>query len=341
MPVNRNALIRYKTIDKCLQNRKRKWTLEHLIDKVSDALYEYEGIDKIISKRTIQADLQMMRSDKLGYNAPIIVLDKKYYTYEDADYSITNIPLSENDMNTLTDIVQVLKQFKGFRHFNELSDVISKLEDKVYSERHHTKPVIDFEKNEHLKGIHFLDELYQAIIQEKVIDILYQSFTAHQAKSIEFHPWLLKEFRNRWFIIGKPSNSRQLQTLALDRIVSISYLPKKLYRTDETFDANLYYKDVIGVTVNNARPIPVVLSVSKKHAPYILTKPLHHSQKVETEREHDIIISLKVQHNFELESVLLGFGESITVLSPNKLRNAMLDHLQKSTDNYNKLYLHN
>ena len=76
MPANRNALIRYKTIDTCLRNRYRQWTLEDLIDACSDALYEYEGIDKGISRRTIQMDIQMMRSEKLGYNAPIVVYDK-------------------------------------------------------------------------------------------------------------------------------------------------------------------------------------------------------------------------------------------------------------------------
>jgi len=69
MAVNKNALIRYKTIDKCLQNNFRKWTLNDLIEAVSDALYEYEGKDVDVSKRTVQLDLQMMRSDKLGYNA--------------------------------------------------------------------------------------------------------------------------------------------------------------------------------------------------------------------------------------------------------------------------------
>ena len=83
MPVNRNALIRYTTIDKCLQNYYRNWTLDDLIEACSEALYEYEGIRKGVSRRTVQADIQFMRSDKLGYNAPIIVIDKKYYTYED------------------------------------------------------------------------------------------------------------------------------------------------------------------------------------------------------------------------------------------------------------------
>ena len=79
MAVNKNALIRYKTIDKCLQNHFRKWTLDDLIEACSNALYEYEGKDVDVSKRTVQLDLQMMRSDKLGYNAPIEVYDRKYY----------------------------------------------------------------------------------------------------------------------------------------------------------------------------------------------------------------------------------------------------------------------
>jgi hypothetical protein len=92
MPLNRLALIRYKTIDACLRNRARKWTLDMLIDACSDAIYEFEGIQDGVSKRTIQLDLQLMRSDKLGYNAPIVVIDKKFYTYDDPKYTITKYP---------------------------------------------------------------------------------------------------------------------------------------------------------------------------------------------------------------------------------------------------------
>ena len=95
MALNKNALIRYKTIDKCLQNNYRQWTLDDLIEACSDALYEYEGREVNVSKRTVQSDIQLMRSDKLGYNAPIAVFDKKYYKYENKDYSITDIPITE------------------------------------------------------------------------------------------------------------------------------------------------------------------------------------------------------------------------------------------------------
>ena len=70
MPANKNALIRYKTIDRCLSNHYRRWTLEDLVDACCEALYEMEGLSKGISVRTVQGDIQMMRSDKLGYNAP-------------------------------------------------------------------------------------------------------------------------------------------------------------------------------------------------------------------------------------------------------------------------------
>mgnify|MGYP003095929241 FL=1 len=92
MPANKNALIRYKTIDNCLRNRYRRWTLDNLVDACSDALYDLEGIRKGVSVRTVQADLQMMPSDKLGYNAPIEVYEHKFYRYADATFSINNMP---------------------------------------------------------------------------------------------------------------------------------------------------------------------------------------------------------------------------------------------------------
>jgi hypothetical protein len=97
MPANKNALIRYKTIDRCLRTRFRLWTIDDLTEACSDALYEMEGITKGVSVRTVQGDLQIMRSDKLGYNAPIEVFDKIYYRYADPNYSINEMPLTEDD----------------------------------------------------------------------------------------------------------------------------------------------------------------------------------------------------------------------------------------------------
>jgi predicted DNA-binding transcriptional regulator YafY len=335
MSQNKNALIRYKTIDKCLQNRYRQWTLEDLIECCSQALEEYEGRKIPISKRTIQMDIQMMRSEKLGYNAPIVVYDKKYYKYDDEDFSITDIPLTETDMNVLTETVSMLKQFKDFSLFSDVSDILQRLEDKIYSEKSHTKPVIYLDKNDGLKGLHYLDEIYQAIIKKMVLVLTYKSFKSKEQSTFHFHPFILKEFNNRWFLIGKRKGSAPITNLALDRIVSIDYDFNLTY-LDEDFDADLFYKNVIGVTVNGGlHPRKIEIWVDRENAPYILTKPLHHTQRVINENEDgSITVHLLISPNYEMERLLLGFGCGIEVLRPENLRRRMKETLQKALAKY-------
>lgn len=338
MPANRNALVRYKTIDACLRNRFRKWTLEDLIEKVSETLYEYEGIDKGISARTIQADIQMMRSDKLGYFAPIIVVDKKYYTYEDPTYSITKLPISRTDLSKLNEAVELLKQFKGFSHFNQLNEVVQKLEDHVYSTVSKKQPVIYFEKNENLRGLAYLDILYNAIIHQKTIEITYQSFKAKQPNSFYFHVWWLKEFKNRWFAVGIRGNKHILYHLALDRIQELKVIDEIPYNINKAFNSETYYNDVIGVTVaQNQAPEKIILFAMKDAAPYVETKPLHHSQEILERTNGGIIISLCVQVNFELIKEILSFGNRMLVVSPLHLKEKIAYSAQRSAHNYENL----
>lgn len=334
MPVNRNALLRFKTIDKCLSNPYRKWTLEDLIEACSDALYDFEGIDKGVSRRTVQADIQMMRSDKLGYNAPIEVYENRYYRYADPTYTITQMPLSQHDLDKLTEVMDILKQFKGFSYFQELTGMVQKLEDKVYAERHQQKPVILMETNEQLRGLEHLDVFYQAIIAKKVLKVHYQSFKARKASVISFSPYLLREFRNRWFVIGKKNDAQGLLNLALDRIMEVYPQQEEMYIETPDFDPAAYYKNTIGVTVHNERPSNVHIWVDKSNAPYVITKPLHPSQEVLQTSKEGIEIKIKVHLNFELEREILGFGESMQVLQPERLRIRILEKLGKAITKY-------
>lgn len=335
MAQNKNALIRYKTIDACLQNQYRQWTLNDLIQACSDALYEYEGREVNVSKRSVQLDIQVMRSDKLGYNAPIVVYDRKYYKYEDSSYSITNIPLTDNDMQILSETVEMLKQFKDFSLFSELGGIIQRLEDKVYTEKTQQSSIIHLDKNEKLKGLEHLDTLYQAILKEICLKISYQSFRARNPSKIILHPFILKEFNNRWFLIGKKHETKAILTLALDRIQSIDYALSITYSNDD-FNGDDYYRNTIGVTVNKAEePMEVVLRFNKMNAPYVLTKPFHHSQEL-LERSEDGSITVKIQVtlNFELERLILGFGEGIEVIKPRLLRGRIQNKLKYALKQY-------
>lgn len=335
MATNKNALIRYLTIDKCLQNNQRKWMLDDLIQACSDALYEYEGKDSYVSKRTVQLDIQNMRSDKLGYNAPIIVYERKYYKYDRPNFSITDIPLTDIDMDILTESMEMLRQFKNFSLFSELNGVIQKLEDKVYREAKDQTPIIHLDKNEQLHGIEHLDTIYQAILKKFVLIIKYQSFKARSPSPINFTPYILKEFNNRWFLVGRKADMKNIMTLALDRILSIEYDLNSKYSKND-FDPDNYYKDTFGVTVLSDRDlIEIVLKVNKSNAPYVMTKPFHSSQEMIGEfPDGSILISLYVHHNFELERLILGFGSAITVMKPRRLKQKIKHHIRESYKTY-------
>ncbi|MEL1240438.1 helix-turn-helix transcriptional regulator [Flavobacterium flavipallidum] len=338
MAQNKNALIRYKTIDKCLQNQYRNWTLEDLIEAVSQALYEFEGKENPVSKRTIQADIQMMRSEKLGYNAPIVVYDKKYYRYEEEGFSITDIPLTETDINVLTETVAMLKQFKDFSLFNDVSDILQRLEDKIYAEKANSKPVIHLDKNEKLKGLHFLDEIYQAIVKKVVLIITYKSFQSREEKQFHFHPFILKEFNNRWFLIGRRKHNQPISNLALDRILKIDYDFNMPFLEDD-FDADAFYKNVVGVTVNTGlQPKKIELWIDAVNAPYVITKPIHNTQRlIKTNEDGSIIIHLLLIENYELDRLLLGFGNGLEVLKPERLRKRMQTIVYKTLERYQEI----
>jgi predicted DNA-binding transcriptional regulator YafY len=82
------------------------------------------------------------------------------------------------------------------------------------------------------------------------------------------------------------------------------------------------------------RPMKVVFFAQRKTTPYIMTKPLHPSQEIEEERADGTVFSLNVIWNFELERELLGFGESIEVLLPHRLREGIKRRLEKALKGY-------
>lgn len=337
MPVSKNALIRYKTIDNCLRNRFRKWTLEDLIDACSDALSEFEGRDENVSRRTVQADIQMMRSDKLGYNAPIVVKENKYYTYEDPDYSITNVPLTEQDTAMMADAVSVLKQLSGFSAFAGMEDIIGRLEDHVSAVRHEKKPVIYFEKNDSLTGLHYITPLYEAITAEKPIHIKYHSFKNPRPSEFNFSPYVLKEFRNRWFVFGRKEGKVNVVNLALDRIQSLEPAPKETKFTPiGKFNPETWFDNMIGVTKDRTmKPQKVRFRANAWQVPYIRTKPLHKSQMViEVDEDGNAIFQIEVILNYELEKDLLGFGEGIKVLSPKALVDSIAKRIKAAAKYY-------
>ena len=229
----------------------------------------------------------------------------------------------------------MLKQFKDFSLFSELNGIIHRLEDKVYVEKTHQPAIIHLDKNEHLKGLHHLDTLYQAILKKIVLVLSYQSFKASRASTLHLTPFILKEFNNRWFVIGKKNGQTGYLTLALDRIQQIDFDLSMPYE-EENFNADSYYKNTYGVTVLGEEHVEEIeLEVDQRNAPYVLTKPFHHSQELITQHpDGRIHIRLHLHLNFELDRLILGFGDSIKVLAPRVLRRRIKAKLKRALQQY-------
>lgn len=336
MAQNKNALLRYKTIDRCLRNTGRQWTLQNLVEACSDALYEYEGKKDLVSVRTVQLDIQMMRSSRLGYEAPIEVYDRKYYRYSDPEYSISNRPLTENDINVFNRTIDLLRQFDEFDPYHEMVDVINRLQDKVASAGKR-KAIVDFERNPDLKGLAFLNPLYDAIAAKITININYRSFNSREPKEFIIFPHLLKEYRNRWFVFGSRAGDLKIFNLALDRIVDFHQCPEIPYKDNPDFGED-YFDDMVGVTRHERLEKGKVEFVADNEcASYILTKPIHARQKLKAKNREDGSMTFVIEDiviNPELEKQFLSFGNGVEILSPSSLRRKMKKTFQKGLDRY-------
>ncbi len=340
MPLNRSALIRISTIDRCLQNRFRRWTIDDLMEACTEALAEFEGRSNPVSRRTFQNDIALMRSDRLGYNAPIVVTERKYYMYDDPDYSITHLPLSDDDLRLLNSAMDVLRHFQSFEQLSPAVGIISKLNEHITAGAGNNAPAIDLEKNTAYKGLEFLSTLYEAIRHRKTISITYRSFKAREAADIAVYPYLLKEYRNRWFLICEKAanNSPQINIFAIDRIERVEAEPTLEFRDCANFDPVHFFDDVIGVTKTiHDKAHRVVLKVDSDQAPYVRTKPFHASQKIEQYfRDGSIQLSLKVVLNNELERAILGYGKHIEVIAPPSLRDRISRHFDAAYRKYHR-----
>ena len=99
-------------IDRCLRDRSRQWSLDDLIEACSSTEKN--------SRRSVQADLELMRSADRGYSAPIVVVDKKYYIYKDENYSLVNQMLSDLDKKNLESALATLKDYCAFAKMSKI-----------------------------------------------------------------------------------------------------------------------------------------------------------------------------------------------------------------------------
>lgn len=334
MSINKNAYLRYQVLDKCFRNKYKKFFIEDLLDEVNKALEEFNGKGSKIERRQLFDDIRFMESEA-GFSIPLERIregKKVYYRYSESDFSIKNQKISDDEIETINSALMVLLRFRGIPQFEWVNEIFPKLQSAFQDKE--PKEIISFDQNEYLVGLDNLPTLYKSITNKSALIIEYQSFKDTKPKQLTIHPYYLKQFNKRWFLFGLNSKDKMIYNLPLDRIKSISQSSEK-YIENTTVDFKEYFEDIVGVSFTpNEKPIKIKLKINNEVTPYILTKPLHGSQKKLRSNADETIIEIEVIPNIELRQLILSYGDGIEVVSPKSFR----DQMKKVIENMNRKY---
>ncbi|MCY7358588.1 MAG: WYL domain-containing protein [Rudanella sp.] len=333
MATNKNASFRYRVLNDCFREGSRKWTIEPLIEHVSEQLAEHFGIDKGISDRQIKEDIHIMRSlPPRGFDAPIVCREGIYF-YDDPTFSIDKKSLNTDDVRSLTEAVSLLRQFRGLPHFEEIEAILTKIEGKTLT-NDPNETIISFENAPLTRGYDFLPQLYQAIRNEQVLRITYKAFQAPADEVFTMHPYYLKQYRERWYIFGLVAETDAIYNLALDRITRIDG-SKSRYKPNRRFNPTDYFNDIVGVTRPNGVPVQdVLLRVSVATVPYLQTRPIHASQNLVELQPTGSLFRYRVVPNYEFTAEILRLGEAVEVIEPIGLREVIAGKAKKLVSVY-------
>ena len=321
MPINKSAFRRYKVIDMLLKNKMKRYpTMQEIIDTCYDKL----GID--ISIETIQKDIAQMRiSPPDGFDAPIRYnRSKGGYEYTNPEFSLLGVQLSDLDIETIKESAELLQLVGGSRVSEKFNSAIEKILTTVLEEFPSHK-----QREKHLqtmvpppsRGFEHFDLFYTACTHKQPVSFIHYSYKKRLFSSVLLHPFLIKEFENKWYVIGFSESHNEVRTFGLDRVftplvLNLNFKTVDRIITETTLD-NLY--GVFPVPLQPKQKI--ILQATPLATNYFLAYPIHSSQNVHKLSSGEANIVFELIPTIELIRLILSQGNQVKIISPDWLVN--------------------
>jgi predicted DNA-binding transcriptional regulator YafY len=333
MPANKNALRRYAIIDRCIRNNMKPFpSRSWLQEKISNELDLHEPI----SIETVDKDIRDMKN---YFNAPIVNnRERGGYYYDEENYSFSTNKITDEDLWVI-DLASAAVKIYGDTNIKEkfisLAERLNTGSNQSDEMENVPYDCIQLEGNRNQQGFQWLYDLYYFVNISQTVEITYQPY-GRDSKQYTLSPYLLKQNKSQWYLIAYSHEKKKTLVFALDRIVQMEK-SKASYVYDPAFDKNSYFRFSFGVFHNwYFKPEKVQLRFSEKMRPYILSMPLHHTQKVLSDKDNGLAIEIEVfvEGNFELVSTILGYGPDVIVLSPNTLKEEIQNKVKEMQLHY-------
>ncbi len=260
-----------------------------------------------IADRTLERDIKHIRTE---FGLEITYLKSQNGYYIDNDISFNN---------------------ESFFRFLEIVNTAELLTESL-KESNDTLEHILFDNDGGLTGIENLKPLLQAIKEHRKISFVHHNYHNSTNKKFALKPYLLKEYKNRWYVIGIVGNMKEFRTFGIERITNLDLKPT-IFQPDNSLDAKAQFDQTIGLSYSQNPVEKVVLSFTPTQGKYVASLPLHSSQKVEVDDENEYRISLHVTPNYELTQLILSHRENAKVLEPKwlvaEMKNVITNMLKK------------
>ncbi len=328
MPKNKAYEDRKKIMNELF--RTRFYSFEEIKERVESFL------GTTVHDKTIHNTIRDMRNE----GAPIIFVKGKGYMYDPKGFNLYEVRIHPDAINKIKLAAAIIKQIPGLEIYDEIKEAFEKLEMRT-EETVEDEHFIQFDTRPEYKGSKYLSEIIEAVKGETVISFDYQSFKDDKPFRAVVHPYLLKEWNNRWFLIGLPDKSRiekkaPFFQYGLERIVGkIKPEIKIEFSKHIDFNPKTHFQNVIGVSIpENSAVEKIVLKVSARRAKYIATNSLHPTQTLFKETKTHKTFVYKLIVNPELVSLILSFGQDMEVMEPKELRYTIAGILTESRKQY-------
>jgi predicted DNA-binding transcriptional regulator YafY len=264
-----------------------------------------------VSDRTLQRDIERLRTD-FGLDI--------YYDASSNTYRIN----PENSL-CFDSLMRIIRLF-------HTSDILW----RSLQEKEKSLSWVSFEKNiKDIAGTQHLETIFTAIHGCKAISFDHENFEKGTILRHTIKPFLLKEYDNKWYVVGALSNSGSQRIFGLDRISNLA-TGKETFKPKERNAATHLFDHTIGLVYDMEKAETVTLAVSKGQAKYFKKTPLHHSQQVAKENEKEVIFSYFLVPNRELQRLILGYGTQVKVLTPKWFAKQVAKEIQAVLDKYKK-----
>jgi len=332
MPISKNTRRRYILIDSILKSYKR-YSIKEIAEKVNEQLIE-DGFGPV-TDRMIYNDLKMIQAE---YPVTIIKKDSKYQ-YETRDESISDEILRAEDRNIIEMALQTFAIYKGSGLFEKFDDVITRLMAgsvlRGLNKNGHEK-YIQIGELSGETGQRWIEVIYNAIVEGKTLRIYYKPY-GQETKIRTISPYLLKEYRNIWYMVAYANETETSNIFKLTRVQKIEPSSEP-YFIDDKFNREEYFKHSLGVFhIHGGEPIEVKLRFDEPLVQLISENLVHPTMRVLSKTDQEMVVTFRVYNTIELKNKILGFGADVEVLGPEALRAEIMEIASRMHALYNKI----